>query len=195
MSQQDQLKWDRKYIEDDRLSVWRSPCRVLTEFISEAPGRNALDVACGTGRNTLYLAAHGFEVDALDISPVALQILTEQIHKATDLAPIHTRLVDLDDYIPPTSRYDLIIQSNFLDRRLIPHLATALTPGGLLIIDTYMHDPSNEKRASNKIYLLEPGELLSYFDSAYYNIRHYASFWNQGENHRMRKQAIVVQRL
>jgi len=139
MSQQDQLKWDKKYTENDTLLGFREPSPLLTQFISEAPAKRALDIACGTGRNTLYLAANGFEVDALDISAVALQELTQHMEKATDLAFIHTQLVDLDSYTPPEAQYDLIIQTNFLDRRLIPLLASALTKGGLLIIDRNLY--------------------------------------------------------
>ena len=194
MSQQDQLKWDKKYTESDKLLGFREPSPLLKQYHTHTPGNKALDIACGTGRNTLYLAANGFEVDALDISAVALQELTQHMHKATDLAFIHTQLVDLDTYTPPPSSYDLIVQTNFLDRRLIPLLASALTKGGLLIIETYMIDPENEKKGSNETYLLKAGELPSYFDE-HYEILFYDEFWNQGENYRMRKQGIVAKRL
>ena len=193
MAQKDQLKWDRKYMESETLAGRREPSPLLKAFVSEAAGRRVLDIACGTGRNTLYLAQKGFEVDALDISAVALQILTEHMESVTDLRQIHTQLVDLDSYTPPQNSYDLIIQTNFLDRRLIPLLASALTRGGLLIIETYMLDPENEKKGSNESYLLRPGELPTYFDEDY-EILHYDEFWNQGENYRMRKQGIVVKR-
>ncbi len=194
MSQQDQIKWDRKYTDSDTLLGFREPCPLLKQFAPHAVGTQALDIACGTGRNTLYLAQHGFEVDALDISAVALQELTQHLQKMTDLSFVHTQLTDLDSYTPPPSAYDLIIQTNFLDRRLIPLLASALTQGGLLIIETYMLDPDNEKKGSNETYLLTPGELLGYFDEQY-AILFYDEFWNQGENYRMRKQGIVVRRV
>jgi len=194
MSQQDQIKWDKKYTESDKLLGFREPSPLLKQFFSSVQGTKALDIACGTGRNTLYLAQNGFEVDALDISAVALQELTQHMQKVTDLAFIHTQLVDLDSYTPPLSTYDMIIQTNFLDRRLIPLLASALTKGGLLIIETYMIDPNNEKKGSNETYLLKAGELPSYFDE-HYEILFYDEFWNQGENYRMRKQGIVVKRV
>ncbi len=194
MSQQDQIKWDKKYTDNNALLGFREASPLLQQFLPQVQGRRALDIACGTGRNTLYLAAKGFEVDALDISAVALQELTQHMHKVTDLASIHTQLVDLDAYTPPLSSYDLIIQTNFLDRRLIPLLASALTKDGLLIIETYMLDPENEKKGSNESYLLKPGELPTYFDE-HYEILYYDEFWNRGENYRMRKQGIVVRRV
>ena len=194
MSQKDQIKWDKKYTENHTLLGFREASPLLRQFLFSAGGTKALDVACGTGRNTLYLAQNGFEVDALDISAVALQELTQHMHKITDLAHIHTQLVDLDSYTPSLSSYDLIIQTNFLDRRLIPLLAQALAKNGILIIETYMLDPENEKKGSNESYLLRPGELPGYFDE-HYEILFYDEFWNRGENYRMRKQGIVVKRL
>jgi SAM-dependent methyltransferase len=190
MAQEDQLKWDKKYTENEKLLGFREPSPLLEQFYVHAPGNRALDIACGTGRNTLYLAANGFEVDALDISAVALQELTQHMQKATDLTFIHTQLVDLD-YYSPEQTYDLIIQTNFLDRALIPKLAKALNKGGLLIIETYMIDPENEKKGSNTAYLLQSNELPSYFDT-HYEVLFYDEFWNRGENYRMCKQGIVV---
>jgi len=194
MSQQDQIKWDKKYTDNSALLGFREPSPLLKQFLPQVQGRKALDIACGTGRNTLYLATKGFEVDALDISAVALQELTQHMQKITDLAHIHTQLTDLDSYTPPRSTYDLIIQTNFLDRRLLPLLSSALTKDGLLIIETYMTDPENEKKGSNESYLLKPAELPGYFDE-HYEILWYDEFWNQGENYRMRKQGIVVRRV
>ena len=194
MSQQDQVKWDKKYTENDKLLGFREASPLLKQFLTSVQGSKALDIACGTGRNTLYLAQNGFEVDALDISAVALQELTQHMQKVTDLAFIHTQLVDLDSYTPPLSTYDMIIQTNFLDRRLIPLLAQALTKNGILIIETYMINPENEKKGSNETYLLKTGELPTYFNE-HYEILFYDEFWNQGENYRMRKQGIAVKRL
>ena len=193
MSQEDQLKWDKKYSENEKLLKFREPSPLLQHYYTDAPGTKALDIACGTGRNTHYLVSKGFEVDALDISAVALQELTQQMKKATDLAMIHTQLVDLDSYTPPADTYDLVIQTNFLDRRLIPLLANSLRPNGLLIIETYMLDPKNQKKGSNQTYLLRPGELPTYFN-AQHTILFYDEFWNQGENYRMRKQGIVLKK-
>src|SRR5687767_10145408 len=59
-----------------------APSRFLQEIIDSehwtiAPGR-ALDVACGKGRNALFLASRGFQVTAIDISPVGLEYGREQ---------------------------------------------------------------------------------------------------------------------
>ena len=74
MSQDDQIRWNRQHAESGGSE---EPSRFLREVLeSESwdlpPGR-ALDLACGKGRNALYLASRGFHVTAVDISPVALR--------------------------------------------------------------------------------------------------------------------------
>jgi len=195
MSQKDQLKWDKKYTDNPRLLESREASTIVQRFSKLASGKKALDIACGTGRNTLYLAQNGFEVDALDISAVALQELSQQMNKVTDLSFIHTQLVDLDQYNPPLSHYNLIINIHFLDRSLISKLGKALKKDGILIIETYMQDTENEKPNSNPDFLLKKDELPSYFNDNY-EILGYEEFWNDNnELYRMRKQAIVVKRV
>lgn len=195
MSQKDQLKWNKKYTDSPRLLESREASIIVQRFSRLASGKKALDIACGTGRNTLYLAQNGFEVDALDISAVALQELSQQMNKVTDLSFIHTQLVDLDQYNPPLSHYNLIINIHFLDRSLISKLGKALKKDGILIIETYMQDTENEKPNSNPDFLLKKDELPSYFNDDY-EILGYEEFWNDNnELYRMRKQAIVVKRV
>ena len=195
MSQKDQLKWNKKYTDNPRLLESREASIIVQRFSGLVSGKKALDVACGTGRNTLYLAQNGFEVDALDISAVALQELSQHMKKVTDLSFIHTQLVDLDQYNPPLSHYNLIINIHFLDRSLISKLGKALKKDGILIIETYMQDTENEKPSSNPDFLLKKGELPRYFN-ADYEILGYEEFWNDNnELYRMKKQAIVVKRV
>lgn len=66
----------------------------ITEYAKLATGRLALDIACGMGRNSKYLASIGFEVDALDISSVAIDTLRDTPH-------IHPKEVDFDHYVLP----------------------------------------------------------------------------------------------
>lgn len=191
----DQIKWDRKYTENPRLLAQRDPSRDLALHLHLAPVKTALDIACGVGRNAIHLAKNGFEVEAVDISAVALQELTQHLEKITDLEQIHTELVDLDAYTPPRDRYGLIIMANYLDRRLIPALGKALVKNGILIIDTYLHDEANGKPATHPAFLLQPNELPSLFDERDYEVIHYREYWSEGvEPYRMRKGSITVRR-
>ncbi len=195
MAQEDQIKWDRKYLDNAALLMPRKPSAILQEYIGLTPDKKALDIACGTGRNTLYLAENGFEVDALDISAVALQELSQHMKKVTDIDKIHTQLVDLEEYDPPKSAYGLIIQSNFLIRPLVYRLSEALVKNGIMIIDTYMLHEENEKKPSNPEFYLKPGELKEFFGDGH-EILDYREYWNGcEETKKMRKQAIVVRRV
>lgn len=189
MSIKDKIKWNKKYIDTPRLLTKREPSHKLTKFVKDGKEKTALDVACGNGRNSIYMAELGFEVDALDISEVALDNL-----KQNGIKNIKTELVDLEDFTLKKS-YDLIIMTNYLDRNLIKKLASLLNKNGILIIETYMHHENNTKTNSNPAFLLKKDELKSFFDDKY-SILEYDEFDNESyELHRMRKQSIVVQKI
>jgi len=194
MSQKDQLKWDKKYIENEALLTRITPSDIVTKYANRISGTRALDIACGIGRNALYLAKNGFEVDALDISAVALQELTQHMKQITDVAKIHTKLVDLDEYDLTANEYDLIIMINFLDRDIIRQFGKSLKKGGLAIVETYMRDEHNEKKNSNPDFLLAKDELLTFFGDKFETIE-YGELWVDSEIHRMKKQMIIVRKI
>jgi len=188
MSEKDRTKWNRKYHEKPTLLEERPPSPLLERFYHLAPGEKAIDLACGGGRHTLFLAKHGFSVDAADISSVALAEVGE---KATGL-DVKLIEVDLDTFTPEAEKYDLVIKSNYLDRELIKRTAEGLKKGALFIIETYMEHPENEKKDSNPDFLLKANELKEIF-SEDFDILAYEEFWNESyELFKMRKQGIVA---
>ncbi len=194
MADRDREKWDRKYRENPILREERSPCRWLEEYVPEGDGKSvALDVACGTGRNTLWLARHGWYVDAVDISPVALDILKERAKEAHLDERITCRLVDLDRFEAPRPDYDLIVKTNYLDRPLIADLQTRVRPGGYFIVDTYLDHPDNERETFQSDFLLQAAELPLLF--ADWEILAYEEYPNEDETHRMMKAGIVARKL
>ena len=194
MSLQDQKKWDAKYIKKSELLRPRDASAVLMRYAFAGEGLSALDLACGAGRNTIYLAQERYEVDAVDIAEIALDALrvdASQRGLAEYISPI---LKDLDDYIPSKEAYDIIVMSNFLDRALLERTKEGLKRGGLYIVETYMDDLINEKQDSNVDNLLKKGELKSIFADGY-EVIHYDEFENEAhELYRMQKQVIVVQK-
>jgi tellurite methyltransferase len=154
----DRIKWNRRFESEDSY-LGERPSPFLLQEIERirglAPGKRALDIACGEGRNSIFLARHGFIVTALDISDVGLGKAARRAEEAGVM--VYFQQVDLDGY-RFTEQSDLIINFNFLLRELIPDAVRALSPGGLLIIDTIMDSP--ELLAShNPAYLLRRGEL------------------------------------
>jgi len=190
MAERDQLKWNRKYTETPALLQPRPPSGMVAKRFSLAGGREAVDLACGSGKNAIFLAKQGFHVDAFDISEVALAHLRKQ---AASLA-VTASQTDLDTFTPAPGRYDLAVMANYLDRALICRTAEALRIGGLFIVETYMEDPANEKEGSNPAFLLKKGELLKLFDAAF-TVVEYREFWNESyERYRMKKASIVVKK-
>ena len=147
----DREKWDRKHAHSEHS---RDPAQIVKEHWQRATRGQALDIACGCGRNSIFLAEQGFQVDAVDISPVALS----RVHHPR----VQTLERDLDDYRIQADRYDLILNLNFLDRDLFPAMETGLVDGGLLIFETYL---AASEHVSNPAYKLSPGELKRSFAS------------------------------
>jgi 2-polyprenyl-3-methyl-5-hydroxy-6-metoxy-1,4-benzoquinol methylase len=112
----DQKRWDKRFGMKE-FAFGKEPNPFLKKHIRLLPRGKALDMAAGEGRNAVFLAQNGFEVDALDISEKGLK-------KAQKLAQgrgvkINTFLVDLDQYQIGKERYDLIANFYFFKRRLI----------------------------------------------------------------------------
>jgi tellurite methyltransferase len=134
--------------------IFRSPSWIIS------PGR-ALDVATGKGRHAIFLAAKGFRVDAVDISAAALQEARKAArakNQAVDFIE-----ADLDHADLPSAVYDLVVNFNFLDRRLIPQLKNALKRGGRIIFETYLVDQREIGHPKNPAFLLGHNELVELF--------------------------------
>jgi SAM-dependent methyltransferase len=158
----DQRKWDKRYRERN-LPDGDKPNSFLKKCIRRLGQGKALDIAAGDGRNALFLAQHGWDVEAVDISEVGLK-------KAQTLARkkrvnIKTIRADLDSYNIKENQYDLIANFYFLDRRLIPGIKRGLKRGGRVIFETYLLDHGAQKLGApeNRKYLLKPNELLTRF--------------------------------
>lgn len=156
------LKWDQRFRHEECV-LGSDPSAFLADNIEQikrlAPGKRALDIACGEGRNSIYLAKQGFEVVGLDISQAGLEKARAWMEKES--VKIDLRLVDLEGY-HITERYDLIINFNFLLRELIPEAVAALAPGGVMMFDTLVDSPF-VCCPHKKEYLLKPGEIVLIF--------------------------------
>jgi len=158
----DQKRWDEKF-RKKKYTLGTEANPFLRKHIRLLPRGKALDVATGEGRNAVFLAQHGFEVEAVDISK-------KGISKARRLAKekgikIKTVLADLDHYPIEKERYDLITDFYFLDRRLIPRIKRGLKKGGIVVFETYLTEHSNicSEGPRNPQYLLKPNEPLKLF--------------------------------
>jgi len=158
----DRIKWNRRFSsQHSYLGASASPFlqREIERIKRLAPGKRALDIACGEGRNSIFLAMHGFATTGLDISDIAIE-KAEQQARENGLS-IDFRRVDLDEY-RIAEQYDVVLNFNFLLRDLIPREVAALATGGVLLFDTILESPQ-QLESHNPDYFLRYGELERIF--------------------------------
>ena len=170
--EKDRAKWNVKHQIRPEMD---KPSKIVVEFSFMAQKGRALDLACGTGRNAIYLAHQGFTVDAIDISDEGLKKLKD---KHRNIRPV---CADLDHFDITANRYDLIVNIRYLNRRLFPYIKEGLVPGGILIFESFMERPikSHSMKKENyqpscRDYLFRENELLHGFLSM--TIRYYREF-------------------
>jgi len=138
------------------------PSSFLVDHIDLLPKGRVLDVATGRGRNAVYLARQGFEVEGVDISGEALDAARSL---ATSFGvSLALRLMDLEkDVLLPKEVYDVVVCFNYLHRPLIPRLKQALRWGGMMVYETYIVDQARFGKPKNPEHLLKHNELLKLF--------------------------------
>ena len=139
----DSASWDRRYA--GRELVWTAePNRFLVAETETLPPKRAIDLACGEGRNAIWLAERGWHAVGADFSEVGLQ-------KARELANergvnVEWIAADLLDYHPDPRAFDLVLafylQLPAAERRpIIQAAADAVAPGGTFLL--VAHDSTN----------------------------------------------------
>lgn len=122
------------------------------------PGGTVLDLACGNGRNTRWLARQGWHVEAVDRD-------AEAIAGLQGLENVTTLQADLEGapWPYPERRFDGIVVCRYLYRPLLPLLAASLAENGVLIYETFMVGQERFGHPRNPDFLLLPDELLNAF--------------------------------
>jgi SAM-dependent methyltransferase len=170
---QDRIKWNEKY---RKAPYPTEAASVVKKFYHLAPGKKALDIAAGNGRNTVFLTQKGFSVDAVDISEVGL---TEFANRHPNITAI---CADLDQFEITPVHYDLILNVKFLNRRLFPYIQKGLKPGGVIIFHTLLGADSIKSTPEHcRDYLLRSNELLHAFLAM--RIIYYCEAEDQETNH------------
>jgi tellurite methyltransferase len=158
----DLTEWDERYRAEGNsgadLSSTATP--LLAECASRlSPGR-ALDLACGTGRNALWLAERGWSITAVDGSPAAIDALRS---RAAQLGvAINAQIANLEkmEFVIDPGSWDLIAMCYYLQRDLFEPSKQGVVPGGFLVAIALMVEPGKE----NSPFRLQPGELRRYFE-------------------------------
>ena len=159
MSGAERDKWNERY-RDGAYETRAHPTALLSEWLPRLPVGRALDVACGAGRNALYLAANGYGVDALDVSDVALARAKRSAEeRGVDVDWICADLDEPRGAALPRVDYDLIIWVRYIHRDLMPYLVERLRPGGVLLCEQHLLTEATVAGPRNPAFRLAPGEL------------------------------------
>jgi tellurite methyltransferase len=145
------------------LCVPEEPAELLVAFRLLLPFRGlALDVACGEGRNSLFLARQGLSAVAVDRSREALKRGREAV--VQENLPTAFVQADLTCLGFPEQSFCVIVCFKYRDPALYPRLRAWLSPGGLLIYQTYTWEHRRfGRRPQSPVHLLARGELLDAF--------------------------------
>jgi tellurite methyltransferase len=173
--------WDERYA--NQLARW-TPNPLLVETAKRLrPGR-ALDLACGNGRNAVWLAEQGWAVTALDGSPAAIEIL-----RARD-SQVNAQVADLEkgEFTIGESAWDLIAICFYLQPNLIEAAKRGVVAGGAVLVIVHITEPGEEPTK----YRLRPGELDRYFEG--WEILHRHEGRSNDPEHRRLSAEIVARR-
>ena len=154
MSTEASDRWDHKYSERPGFDCRHPRDVVVRAAALLAPGR-ALDLACGRGRNAIFLADRGWQVTAVDVSKIALEGISHP-----NIATVHADL-EAGEFSIESGSYDLIVDTFYLERDLFPAIQNGLRVNGVFVAEIPMED--QDSTPMNPRYLVKPEELLSIF--------------------------------
>jgi len=171
-------EWDQRYRTGEK--VFDKPSPLVVRFASSlAPGA-ALDLACGPGRNALYLAEQRWRVTAVDGSEVAIEILGERARERK--VEVDARVADLElgEFRIQPDSFDLICCCYYFQRDLFSSIKSGVRPGGLVIAIIHLLSPDEPEGKPRRAC---PGELRSYF-ADWEMLHSYEGASNEPEHHR-----------
>ncbi len=182
--------WDERYRSRERPSedFDSPPTPLLIHSANQLKVGKALDLACGTGRNALWLAKQGWSVTAIDAAPAAIDALRIRASKLG--VNVEARQADLErgEYAIEKSVWDLISICYYLQRDLFQPAKAGIVPGGVLLAIVHITEPSEEPTHTRA----KPGELRTYFTG--WEILHYYEGKSNDTAHQRSVAEIVARR-
>jgi tellurite methyltransferase len=154
--------WEERYRSGEFCTgdAQGSPTPLLVETARRLPPGRALDLACGIGRNTLWLAEHGWRVSAVDGATSAIELLRRRASERG--LTIDAKVADIErgEYRIEPASWDLITICYYLQRDLFQQAKEGLVPGGILLAIVHITSAGEQPTPRR----LRPGELARFFD-------------------------------
>jgi SAM-dependent methyltransferase len=182
--------WNDRYLlrtEEARAEI-TSPTPLLARTARLLLPGKALDLACGTGRNALWLAANGWQVTAVDGAPAAIEILRSEAAARNLAIEAHVADLQAGEYQVAESAWDFIAICYYLQRDLIERAKRGVVPGGTLLLIVHISEPGETPKETR----LERGQLAAYFQD--WKILHYFEGKPADPSHRCSVAEVVARR-
>jgi tellurite methyltransferase len=154
-------EWNERYRQLDQIEAFEAtPSAVVIETCQHLKPGRALDLACGTGRNALWLAKQGWTISAVDASEVAINTLRSKAkHYELMVESIAADLTS-PEFTIKEARWDLVLMCYYLQRSLFPSVKKAVVAGGTIVVLAHLADPGEPPTETR----LLAGELVKHFD-------------------------------
>ena len=161
--------WERRYSSKERADedYDHAPAPLLVETAEKLRAGRALDLACGTGRNALWLSERGWRVTAVDGAPSAIQALLTAASERNLEIDAHVADLEKHRFKIVAGVWDLIVISYYLQRDLFARAKRGVVRGGILLAIVHATEPSEGPTSHG----LCPGDLKNYFRG--WQILHY----------------------
>jgi tellurite methyltransferase len=157
-------KWNKKHKERLEQLNEPTPNPRFEKLSSYFSGGTALDLACGLGGNSLFLARKNYQVHAYDISEVAIDYIKNQ--SETHNLHIQSQVYDLTQLNQldwQENYFDLAVITYYLDRTLFQIVKRLIKKGGYFFMETFYQTPQRENQGISDQFKLHPKELLNEF--------------------------------
>jgi SAM-dependent methyltransferase len=180
--------WDERYRLGRTADLEGAANPLVVETCSKMPRGRALDLACGAGRNALWLAENGWEVTAVDGAPTAVETLR---HRASQRrVRVEARVANLISaaFEIGESSWDLILMCFYLQKSLFEPAKAGVRPDGAVLAIVHIAEVSEQPTGHQ----LRSGELLASF--ADFEILHYYEGEPRDSEHKRRVAEIVARR-
>lgn len=157
---EDRSVWDSFY-KNKSFIFGKDPVSFLKDNIHLIPKGKAFVPAMGEGRNAIFLAKNGFDVDGNDLSEVAIDKALNEAR--AQKVPLKTIVGDLNQYKYPTSYYDFILVSLFYQRSLAANFKKAVKKGGYIMFFLRRQGPKRMKDIGPDDFAVKPEDLKEDF--------------------------------
>ncbi|MEI8130920.1 MAG: class I SAM-dependent methyltransferase [Leptolinea sp.] len=179
-------KWNERYLEEP--GKYNAPVRnILKKYSDRLPRQGlALDIAGGVGVSADYLQRKGLQVLELDVSFQALRLARRKNAQVFQVA------ADANQLPFDNSKFDIICNFYYFERKLIPLLISRLKPGGLIFFETLTIEMLSLRPEIPSDYLLQLGELKAAFASL--EIIYYFEGWINSDHGKRKSIGSLVAR-